>query len=136
MGAEYCQTTASPDAASCTNPSVPRSNMSVFAKASAKRSARAAWTGLAIAGVSTLLLSACATGGTPPAETEEPAETGDALPVEAGERDLSLKIGSLLPQSGTLAFLGPPEEAGVALALEDINAADLGITVEGIFRDS
>jgi ABC-type branched-subunit amino acid transport system substrate-binding protein len=110
--------------------------MSVFAKASAKRSARAAWTGLAIAGVSTLLLSACATGGTPPAETEEPAETGDALPVEAGERDLSLKIGSLLPQSGSLAFLGPPEEAGVALALEDINAADLGITVEGIFRDS
>ena len=110
--------------------------MSVFAKASAKRSARAAWTGLAIAGVSTLLLSACATGGTPPAETEEPADIGDALPVEAGERDLSLKIGSLLPQSGSLAFLGPPEEAGVALALEDINAADLGITVEGIFRDS
>jgi ABC-type branched-subunit amino acid transport system substrate-binding protein len=110
--------------------------MSVFAKASAKRSARAAWTGLAIAGVSTLLLSACATGGTPPAETEEPAETGDALPVEAGERDLSLKIGSLLPQSGTLAFLGPPEEAGVALAAEDINAADLGINVEVIYRDS
>jgi len=110
--------------------------MSVFAKASAKRSARAAWTGLAIAGVSTLLLSACATGGTPPAETEEPAETGDALPVEAGERDLSLKIGSLLPQSGTLAFLGPPEEAGVALAAEDINAADLGINVEVVYRDS
>jgi len=110
--------------------------MSVFAKASAKRSARAAWTGLAIAGVSTLLLSACATGGTEPTETEEPADAGDALPVEAGERDLSLKIGSLLPQSGSLAFLGPPEEAGVALAVEDINAADLGINVEGIFRDS
>ncbi|KRE21081.1 ABC transporter substrate-binding protein [Agromyces sp. Soil535] len=110
--------------------------MSVFAKASAKRSARAAWTGLAIAGVSTLLLSACATGGTEPTETEEPADAGDALPVEAGERDLSLTIGSLLPQSGSLAFLGPPEEAGVALALEDINAADLGMTVEGIFRDS
>ena len=57
--------------------------MSVFAKAKASRSARAAWTGLAIAGVSTLLLSACATGGTPPAETEEPAETGDAQPIEA-----------------------------------------------------
>lgn len=110
--------------------------MSVFAKAKASRSARAAWTGLAIAGVSTLLLSACATGGTPPAETEEPAETGDALPVEAGERDLTLKIGTILPQSGTLAFLGPPEEAGVALAAQDINEADLGLNIEVVYRDS
>lgn len=110
--------------------------MSVFAKASAGRSARAAWTGLAIAGVSTLLLSACATGGTPPAETEEPAETGDALPVEAGERDLTLKVGTILPQSGTLAFLGPPEEAGVALAAQEINEADLGLTIEVVYRDS
>jgi branched-chain amino acid transport system substrate-binding protein len=110
--------------------------MSVFAKATAKRSARAAWTGLAIAGVSTLLLSACAQGGTP-TETEEPTEAaGDALPVEAGERDLTLKIGSLLPQSGNLAFLGPPEEAGVALAAQDINDADLGINVEVTYRDS
>jgi ABC-type branched-subunit amino acid transport system substrate-binding protein len=110
--------------------------MSVFAKAKASRSARAAWTGLAIAGVSTLLLSACATGGTPPAETEEPAETGDALPVEAGERDLTLKVGTILPQSGTLAFLGPPEEAGVALAAKEINEADMGLTIEVVYRDS
>lgn len=110
--------------------------MSVFAKAKASRSARAAWTGLAIAGVSTLLLSACATGGTPPAETEEPAETGDALPVEAGERDLTLKVGTILPQSGTLAFLGPPEEAGVALAAQEINEADAGLNIEVIYRDS
>jgi ABC-type branched-subunit amino acid transport system substrate-binding protein len=110
--------------------------MSVFAKAKASRSARAAWTGLAIAGVSTLLLSACATGGTPPAETEEPAETGDALPVEAGERDLTLKVGTILPQSGTLAFLGPPEEAGVALAAQEINEADMGLTIEVVYRDS
>ena len=110
--------------------------MSVFAKAKASRSARAAWTGLAIAGVSTLLLSACATGGTPPAETEEPAETGDALPIEAGERDLTLKVGTILPQSGTLAFLGPPEEAGVALAAQEINEADMGLTIEVVYRDS
>ncbi|AWB96163.1 amino acid ABC transporter substrate-binding protein [Agromyces badenianii] len=110
--------------------------MSVFAKATAKRSARAAWTGLAIAGVSTLLLSACASGGTPSAETEEPADTGDALPIEAGERDLDLKIGTILPQSGTLAFLGPPEEAGVALGAEEVNEADAGMSLEVIFRDS
>jgi len=110
--------------------------MSVFAKAKASRSARAAWTGVALAGVSALLLTACATGGTPEAETEEPAETGDALPVEAGERDLTLKIGTILPQSGTLAFLGPPEEAGVELAAQEINEADLGINVEVVYRDS
>lgn len=111
--------------------------MSVFAKAKASRSARAAWTGLAIAGVSTLLLTACAQGGTPPAETEEPTEAaGDALPVEAGERDLSLKIGTILPQSGSLAFLGPPEEAGVALAAQDINDADLGLNIDVVYRDS
>ncbi|WP_022893831.1 ABC transporter substrate-binding protein [Agromyces subbeticus] len=110
--------------------------MSVFAKASAKRSARAAWTGLAIAGVSTLLLSACASGGTPSAETEEPADTGDALPIEAGERSLDMKIGTILPQSGTLAFLGPPEEAGVALAAEEVAAADSGLNLEVIYRDS
>lgn len=111
--------------------------MSVFAKAKASRSARAAWTGLAIAGVSTLLLSACAQGGTPPAETEEPTEAaGDALPIEAGERDLTLKVGTILPQSGTLAFLGPPEEAGVALGAQEVNEADSGISMEVIYRDS
>ena len=111
--------------------------MSVFAKATASRSARAVWTGVALAGVSALLLTACSSGAPAPAESEEPTEgAGDALPIEAGERDLTLKIGSLLPQSGNLAFLGPPEEAGVALAVEDINAADLGITVEAIYRDS
>ena len=29
-----------------------------------------------------------------------------------------LKIGSLLPETGSLAFLGPPEFAGVDLAVE------------------
>jgi branched-chain amino acid transport system substrate-binding protein len=111
--------------------------MSVFAKATVSRSSRAAWTGIALAGVSALLLTACATGGDPePAETEEAADTGDALEVEAGERDLTLKVGTILPQSGTLAFLGPPEEAGVALAAQDINEADAGIQVEVVYRDS
>lgn len=112
--------------------------MSVFAKAKASRSARATWTGIAIAGVSALLLTACATGGgdTEPADTEEPAETGDAQPIEAGERDLTLKVGTILPQSGTLAFLGPPEEAGVELAAQEINEADAGIQVEVVYRDS
>ena len=34
-----------------------------------------------------------------------------------------LKIGTLLPQTGSLAFLGPPEFAGVDLAAKEINEA-------------
>ncbi|MDQ0893187.1 ABC transporter substrate-binding protein [Agromyces ramosus] len=112
--------------------------MSVFAKASASRSARAAWTGIAIAGVSALLLTACSSGAPAPAETDDPAETaGDALPIAEGERDLALKLGTILPQSGALAFLGPPEEAGVQLGADDVNAvSDSGLGVEVVFRDS
>ena len=112
--------------------------MSVFAKAKASRSARAAWTGVALAGVSALLLTACSTGAPAPAESEEPAaDAGDALPIAEGERDLDLKLGTILPQSGTLAFLGPPEEAGVQLGADDVNAAtDSGLTVDVTFRDS
>ncbi len=35
----------------------------------------------------------------------------------------TLKIGTLLPVTGSLAFLGPPEIAGVKLAVKEINAA-------------
>jgi len=47
--------------------------------------------------------------------------------------DLSLKIGTILPQTGTLAFLGPPEEAGVGLAAQDVNDAAVGLTIPDIF---
>jgi ABC-type branched-subunit amino acid transport system substrate-binding protein len=49
-----------------------------------------------------------------------------------------LKIGTILPQTGSLAFLGPPEFAGFDLAIKDINAAGgvLGKPVEGIKGDS
>ena len=35
----------------------------------------------------------------------------------------SLTIGTLLPETGNLAFLGPPEIAGVQLAIAEINEA-------------
>jgi branched-chain amino acid transport system substrate-binding protein len=111
--------------------------MSVFAKASASRSARAAWTGIASAGVSALLLTACSSGAPAPAESEAPTgDAGDALPIAEGERDLALKLGTILPQSGALAFLGPPEEAGVQLGADDVNAGDSGLAVEVVYRDS
>ena len=63
----------------------------------------------------------------------------DLVPVGVErEGDGVLKIGSLLPQTGDLAFLGPPEFAGVELAIEDINAAGgvLGAPVEYSAGDS
>jgi ABC-type branched-subunit amino acid transport system substrate-binding protein len=52
--------------------------------------------------------------------------------------DGTLKIGTLLPQTGSLAFLGPPEFAGAELAIKDINAAGgvLGKPVELSVGDS
>ena len=47
-------------------------------------------------------------------------------------------IGTILPQTGSLAFLGPPEFAGFDLAISEINAAGgvLGKPVTGIKGDS
>src|SRR3954447_22832229 len=49
-----------------------------------------------------------------------------------------LKFGELLPLTGSLAFLGPPEVAGVQLAVNEINAAGgvLGAPVELVPGDS
>ena len=62
---------------------------------------------------------------TEPEGTEAPAEseTVEAAPTCAGEGDGVLNIATVLPQTGNLAFLGPPEFAGAQLAIDDINAA-------------
>ena len=68
--------------------------------------------------------STTAGGGTAAAETTvstdcEPEQaTAGATPVTD-----PLVVGTLLPNTGSLAFLGPPEVAGVQLAVNDINAA-------------
>ena len=61
------------------------------------------------------------------------------VPVEGTRAgDGTLVIGSILPQTGSLAFLGPPEFAGFDLAIQEINAAGgvLGQQVQGIPGDS
>ncbi len=99
---------------------------------------------MVLVGVFSLLLAACGTGEdevgteTTTAETvettEAPAETTTTAAAEVtttteGEAMVSasadgvLTIGTLLPETGDLAFLGPPEVAGARLAVEDINAA-------------
>lgn len=92
--------------------------------------------GIAAVAAATLMLAACGDGGDAPADGDDAGETEAQSSGEAGERDLTLKVGTVLPQTGSLAFLGPPEEAGVLLAEKHINDADLGITVEVTLGDS
>ncbi len=69
-------------------------------------------------------------------DTEAPVDTTTtaavAPPAETNEGDGVLRIGTLLPETGDLAFLGPPEIDGVRIAVLDINAAGgvLGADVE------
>jgi ABC-type branched-subunit amino acid transport system substrate-binding protein len=65
---------------------------------------------LAVLGVASLVLAAC--GGDEDGGGEAGSEGGAAL-----------HLGTLLPETGNLAFLGPPEFAGVDLAIKDINEA-------------
>jgi ABC-type branched-subunit amino acid transport system substrate-binding protein len=72
---------------------------------------------------------------------DAPPEVNDIPLTEvegSREGDGVLKIGTLLPETGSLAFLGPPEIAGVKVAIEEINAAGgvLGQPVESTFSDS
>ena len=66
------------------------------------------------------------------------AGAGGSVPASTTTTPTPLKIGSLLPTTGSLAFLGPPEIAGVNLGIKEVNDAGgvLGKPVEVIHRDS
>jgi branched-chain amino acid transport system substrate-binding protein len=81
------------------------------------------------ASASILLLASCAS--TP---AEEAPEEGSASSGRAA--DGVLTVGTVLPQTGNLAFLGPPEFAGVDLAAAEIGESDFEFDVEVIHKDS
>jgi branched-chain amino acid transport system substrate-binding protein len=95
-----------------------------------------------------LVAAACGDDDDTEAEEEEPTETteeesaappiGEAAPTCTGDSDGVLRVGGLLPSTGDLAFLGPPEIAGAELAIADINAAGgvLGQPAEYLPGDS
>ena len=76
----------------------------------------------AVIGASLLVLAACSS-------SDEGSGDATATP---------LKIGSMVPETGSLAFLGPPEFAGVDLAVQEINDGGgvLGAPVEHLRGDS
>ena len=57
------------------------------------------------------------------AEAPESAIVALGTTTATREGDGQLKIGSLLPETGNLAFLGAPEYAGLEYAISEINAA-------------
>jgi len=92
----------------------------------------------AVVGVASLALTACSSESSEDTATPDGAETTtaessaevvstDCEPEQAtagATPDTNpLKIGTLLPATGTLAFLGPPEVAGVQVALTEVNDA-------------
>lgn len=91
------------------------------------------WRLAALGSTAALILAAC--GGAGDDGPTKDDETKAAPKVKA---DGKLTIGSLLPETGSLSFLGPPEFAGVDLAVNDINEAGgvLGKDVETVKADS
>ena len=95
------------------------------------------WRSVAVLGVAGLVLTACG-GDDGDDTTAEPKNDNSSSAAPAAKGDGTLVIGTLLPQTGSLAFLGPPEFAGVDLALQDINDAGgvNGKQVEKVDSDS
>ncbi|HVM13038.1 MAG TPA: ABC transporter substrate-binding protein [Egibacteraceae bacterium] len=87
---------------------------------------------MALVSVPVLFLTACPAEEEPedePTPTEEPEETDEP---EVTRGDGVLRLGYVLPETGDLAFLGPPQIQGVELAVQQINEAGgvLGADVE------
>ncbi|MEP9365501.1 ABC transporter substrate-binding protein [Nocardioides sp. CN2-186] len=85
-----------------------------------------------------LALTACgsdsdgSSAGDTPSTSPSASESDSAPPADSFTDDKcsssqtsadTLRVGGILPLTGSLAFLGPPEIAGVGLAVSDINAA-------------
>jgi branched-chain amino acid transport system substrate-binding protein len=84
------------------------------------------WRLLTLFAAFVLLVAACGddSGGDDTASTDTTEGAGASTTVAGGgTSDGVLSIGGLLPETGDLAFLGPPEEAGVQLAVNEINEA-------------
>ncbi len=99
------------------------------------------WRMLAAISAGALALAACGgdDGGDTAATDASPAPSSESSsPARQNTADGTLTIGTLLPQTGSLAFLGPPEFAGVDLAVQQINEAGgvLGKPVAKIDSDS
>jgi ABC-type branched-subunit amino acid transport system substrate-binding protein len=95
-----------------------------------------AWRTAAVLATASLALTAC--GGSNSSDDKASSDSSSSSSAPAGKGDGTFTVGTLLPQTGDLAFLGPPEFAGVQTAVNDINAAGgvLGKPVTQVKADS
>ncbi|MGI9196408.1 MAG: ABC transporter substrate-binding protein [Candidatus Nanopelagicales bacterium] len=99
-----------------------------------------------VLGAASLVLAACggsSSGGSSssaaPASSSAAPSSSSAEPSPSTEcKNPTLKVGTLLPATGSLAYLGPPEFAGVDMAVAEINDAGgvLGAPVTSEYGDS
>ena len=84
-----------------------------------------------------VVICSCLSGCTAPASISGSGSASVSTPAP-GSAGAILRVGTLFPATGSLAFIGPAEAAGVALAVADLNAAGgvNGAPVEVIARDS
>ncbi|HET9860574.1 MAG TPA: ABC transporter substrate-binding protein [Nocardioidaceae bacterium] len=82
-----------------------------------------AWRTAVVLATASLVLTACGQDTETPAGEDNTAAESPETSAPANAGDGQLVVGTLLPQTGDLAFLGPPEFAGVDAAVADINAA-------------
>jgi branched-chain amino acid transport system substrate-binding protein len=107
--------------------------------------------GFAMVGAAALILAGCTGGG---GSAPDASEGGFDFPIDCEEAapasytpeyvettggpgtDLTYTIGTALPVTGNLAFLGPPEISATDFAASQVNAAAKGITIDLIQGDS
>ncbi len=95
---------------------------------------RAGWTGALVAAAISAAIAITACGGgedaEPPAPRETPAPAAEGAATEdAAAAPVALHVGAVLPETGSLAFLGVPMIAAVRLAVEDVNAQGAAVTL-------
>ena len=88
-----------------------------------------------------MVLSLAACGGKEEAPAETPAETPSEAPAETPADGNTVKIGVLMPFSGTSARMGEVARMGIDLALKEINgeggiASMGGAKLEAVYADS
>ena len=88
-----------------------------------------------------MVLSLAACGAKEKAPAEKPAETPSEAPAETPADSNTVKIGALLPFSGTSARMGEVARMGIDLAVDEINAAGGiasmgGAKLEVVYADS
>ncbi|WP_060915991.1 ABC transporter substrate-binding protein [Microbacterium oleivorans] len=125
--------------------------MSVFTRSRAAK----VMGGIAMVSASALILVGCAGTSTPTASNSGEAQGSDfKFPVNCDTaappdytpeytstskgpaKDLTYTIGTALPVTGNLAFLGPPEIAGTEFAADEVNKANKGVKIDLVQGDS